>query len=86
MAPERETLPNATETLHATTPAGGECTAHARHAGQLDEQPYGQDGHDGACSMPARGTHGGEEPQEQRKTDEITVESTTPRMRTFLAE
>jgi hypothetical protein len=48
--------------------------------------PPGQDRHDGAFSAPSHGTHGGEGQLEQRKTDEITAQTTTPRMRTFLAE
>src|SRR5438445_3404882 len=49
-------------------------------------QSPGQDRHDGACSTLSRGTHGGQEQPEQRKTEEITPQTTTPRMRTFLAE
>ena len=49
-------------------------------------QPQGHDRHDGACSTPSRGAHGGQEQPEPRKTDEIIAESTTPRMRMFLAE
>ena len=49
-------------------------------------QSPGQDRHDGVCSTPSRGTHGGHEQPEQRQTDEITPQTTTPRMRTFLAE
>src|SRR5713101_6725412 len=49
-------------------------------------QPHGQDRHDGAFSTPSRGAHGGQEQPEQRKMDEITPQTTTPRMRTFLAE
>jgi len=49
-------------------------------------QPPGQDRHDGAFSTPERSAHGGQEQPEQRKTDEITAQTTTPRMRTFLAE
>jgi len=49
-------------------------------------QPQGQDCHHGAVSQPEHRLNVVRRQEEQRKTDAITAERTTPRMRTFLAE